>query len=231
MAGETIITVVGNLTADPEVRTLSNGSAVASFTIASTPRTFNRNTNQFEDGPALFMRCSAWRDLAEHCANSLSKGMRVIAQGRLSQRSYQAQDGSNRTVVELTIDEIGPSLRYATAQVTRQSSATGFAGGARAMGAAGASGFGSGASGAGAMGAGAYQGGGYAGGANYAANQAANHAAQANQAASRAQSANATAADPWSAAGPTNDAFTTFGAGADFGTSSDFGADAEEPEF
>lgn len=232
MAGETIITVVGNLTADPEVRTLSNGSAVASFTIASTPRTFNRNTNQFEDGPALFMRCSAWRDLAEHCANSLSKGMRVIAQGRLSQRSYQAQDGSNRTVVELTVDEIGPSLRYATAQVTRQSSATGFAGGARAMGAAGASGFGSGASGAGAMGAGAYQGGGgYAGGANYAANQAANHAAQANQAASRAQSANATAADPWSAAGPTNDAFTTFGAGADFGTSSDFGADAEEPEF
>lgn len=235
MAGETIITVVGNLTADPEVRTLSNGSAVASFTIASTPRTFNRNTNQFEDGPALFMRCSAWRDLAEHCANSLSKGMRVIAQGRLSQRSYQAQDGSNRTVVELTIDEIGPSLRYATAQVTRQSSATGFAGGARAMGAAGAgaSGFGSGsgASGAGAMGAGAYQGGGYAGGANYAANQAANQAAQANQAASRAQSANATAADPWSAAGPTNDAFTTFGAGADFGTSSDFGADAEEPEF
>ena len=229
MAGETIITVVGNLTADPEVRTLSNGSAVASFTIASTPRTFNRNTNQFEDGPALFMRCSAWRDLAEHCANSLSKGMRVIAQGRLSQRSYQAQDGSNRTVVELTVDEIGPSLRYATAQVTRQSSATGFAGGARAMG-AGASGFGSGA-GAGAMGAGAYQGGGYAGGANYAANQAANQAAQANQAASRAQSANATAADPWSAAGPTNDAFTTFGAGADFGTSSDFGADAEEPEF
>ncbi len=227
MAGETIITVVGNLTADPEVRTLSNGSAVASFTIASTPRTFNRNTNQFEDGPALFMRCSAWRDLAEHCANSLSKGMRVIAQGRLSQRSYQAQDGSNRTVVELTIDEIGPSLRYATAQVTRQSSATGFAGGARAMGASGA-GFGSGS---GASGAGAYQGGGYAGGANYAANQAANHAAQANQAASRAQSANATAADPWSAAGPTNDAFTTFGAGADFGTSSDFGADAEEPEF
>ena len=220
MAGETIITVVGNLTADPEVRTLSNGSAVASFTIASTPRTFNRNTNQFEDGAALFMRCSAWRDLAEHCANSLSKGMRVIAQGRLSQRSYQAQDGSNRTVVELTIDEIGPSLRYATAQVTRQSSATGFAGGARAMGA-----------GAGAMGAGAYQGGGYAGGANYAANQAANQATQAAQAASRAQSANATAADPWSAAAPTNDAFSTFGAGADFGTSSDFGADAEEPEF
>ena len=94
MAGETIITVVGNLTADPEIRTTGNGASVASFTIASTPRTWNRNSNQFEDGQALFMRCSAWRDMAEHCAQSLSKGMRVIAQGRLQQRSYQAQDGS-----------------------------------------------------------------------------------------------------------------------------------------
>ena len=119
MAGETIITVVGNLTADPELRTTGNGASVASFTIASTARTYNRNTGQFEDGNALFMRCSAWRDLAEHCASTLSKGMRVIAQGRLQQRSYQAQDGSNRTVIEMTIDEIGPSLRYATAQVTR----------------------------------------------------------------------------------------------------------------
>ena len=101
MAGETIITVVGNLTADPEIRTVGNGSSVASFTIASTPRTWNRNTGQFEDGQALFMRCSAWRDMAEHCAQSLSKGMRVIAQGRLQQRSYQANDGSQRTVVEL----------------------------------------------------------------------------------------------------------------------------------
>ena len=162
MAGETIITVVGNLTSDPELRALSNGASVASFTIASTPRTFNRNTNQFEDGPALFMRCSAWRDLAEHCANSLSKGMRVIAQGRLSQRSYQAQDGSNRTVVELTVDEIGPSLRYATAQVNRQSSSTGFAGGSRAANAAGA---------------------GYAGGANYAASQASSQHAASSSAA------------------------------------------------
>ena len=130
MAGETIITVVGNLTADPEIRTVGNGSSVASFTIASTPRTWNRNTGQFEDGQALFMRCSAWRDMAEHCAQSLSKGMRVIAQGRLQQRSYQANDGSQRTVVELQVDEIGPSLRYATAQVTRTSSANGgnFAG-------------------------------------------------------------------------------------------------------
>ena len=119
MAGETIITVVGNLTADPELRTTGNGASVAGFTIASTPRSFNRQTNQWEDGQALFMRCSAWRDMAEHCARSLTKGMRVIAQGRLTQRSYQAQDGTQRTVVELQVDEIGPSLRYASAQVRR----------------------------------------------------------------------------------------------------------------
>jgi single-strand DNA-binding protein len=122
MAGETVITIVGNLTADPEIRTTSSGASVASFTIASTPRSWNRNTNQFEDGQALFMRCSAWRDLATHCAQSLAKGMRVIAQGRLQQRSYQAQDGSNRTVIELQVDEIGPSLKYATAQVQKMQS-------------------------------------------------------------------------------------------------------------
>ena len=128
MAGETVITIVGNLTADPEIRTTGSGASVASFTIASTPRTWNRNTNQFEDGQALFMRCSAWRDMAEHCARSLAKGMRVIAQGRLQQRSYQAQDGSNRTVIELQVDEIGPSLRYATAQVQKMQSG-GYQGG------------------------------------------------------------------------------------------------------
>ena len=122
MAGETVITIVGNLTADPEIRTLSNGGTVANFSIASTPRTWNRNTNQFEDGQALFLRCSAWRDLASHCVQTLRKGMRVIAQGRLQQRSYQAQDGSNRTVIEMTVDEIGPSLRYATAQVQKMQS-------------------------------------------------------------------------------------------------------------
>ncbi|KFI70403.1 single-stranded DNA-binding protein [Bifidobacterium merycicum] len=121
MAGETIITIVGNLTADPELRTTSSGASVCSFTIASTPRTYNRQTGQFEDGQPLFLRCSAWRDLATHCAQSLAKGMRVIAQGRLQQRSYQAQDGSNRTVLELQIDDIGPSLRYATTQVSRTS--------------------------------------------------------------------------------------------------------------
>jgi single-strand DNA-binding protein len=119
MAGETVITIIGNLTGEPEIRTLSNGSAVANFSIAATPRVFNRQSNQWEDGQALFLRCSAWRDLATHCAQSLTKGMRVIAQGRLQQRSYQAQDGSNRSVIELQVDEIGPSLRYATAQVQR----------------------------------------------------------------------------------------------------------------
>lgn len=129
MAGETILTIVGNLTADPELRTLSNGNPVASFTIASTPRTYNRQTQQYDPGAALFLRCSAWNDLARHISQSCSKGMRVIAQGRLSQRSYQAQDGTNRTVVEMTVDEIGPSLRYATAQVTKQGGRNGYQGG------------------------------------------------------------------------------------------------------
>lgn len=120
MANETILPIIGNLTNDVELRTLGSGVSVASFTIAATPRTFNRNTNQWEDGEALFMRCKAWRDLANHCASTLSKGMRVIAQGRLQQRSYTANDGTQRTIIEMTVDEIGPSLKYATAQVQRQ---------------------------------------------------------------------------------------------------------------
>ncbi len=119
MAGETIITVVGNLTADPELRYTQNGLPVANFTIASTPRSFDRQTNEWKDGDALFMRCSVWREFAEHVAGSLTKGMRVVAQGRLRQRSYQDREGNNRTAIELEVDEIGPSLRYATAQVTR----------------------------------------------------------------------------------------------------------------
>lgn len=122
MAGETVITIVGNLTTDPELRTTRNGGAVANFSIAATPRVYNSQANQWEDGQALFLRCSAWRDLASHCVQTLRKGMRVIAQGRLQQRSYQAQDGSNRTVIEMTVDEIGPSLRYATAQVQKMQS-------------------------------------------------------------------------------------------------------------
>lgn len=128
MAGETVITIVGNLTADPETRTTQNGGTVCNFTIASTPRQYNSQSGQWEDGPALFLRCSAWRDMAEHCVRSLAKGMRVIAHGRLQQRSYQAQDGSNRTVIELQVDEIGPSLRYAAAQVQKMQSG-GYQGG------------------------------------------------------------------------------------------------------
>ena len=119
MAGETIITVVGNLTADPELRYTQNGLAVANFTIASTPRTFDRQANEWKDGEALFLRASVWREFAEHVSKSLSKGSRVIAQGRLKQRSFETQQGEKRTVIELEVDEIGPSLRYATAQVTR----------------------------------------------------------------------------------------------------------------
>jgi len=125
MAGETVITVVGNLTADPELRYTQNGLPVANFTIASTPRTFDRQANEWKDGEALFLRASVWREFAEHVAGSLTKGMRVVAQGRLRQRSYQDRDGNNRTTIELEIDEIGPSLRYATAQVTRAQSGGG----------------------------------------------------------------------------------------------------------
>ena len=119
MAGETIITVVGNLTADPELRYTQNGLAVANFTIASTPRSFDRASNDWKDGEALFMRASVWREFAEHVAGSLTKGSRVVATGRLRQRSYETKEGEKRTAIELEVDEIGPSLRYATAQVTR----------------------------------------------------------------------------------------------------------------
>jgi single-strand DNA-binding protein len=130
MAGETIITVVGNLTDDPELRFTPSGAAVANFTIASTPRTFDRQTNEWKDGDALFLRCSIWRQAAENVAESLQRGMRVVAQGRLRQRSYETREGEKRTVVEMEVDEIGPSLRYATAKVSKVSrSGGGFGGG------------------------------------------------------------------------------------------------------
>jgi single-strand DNA-binding protein len=122
VAGETVITVVGNLTADPELRYTQNGLAVANFTIASTPRNFDRASNDWKDGEALFLRASVWREFAEHVAGSLTKGSRVIATGRLKQRSYETKEGEKRTSIELEVDEIGPSLRYATAQVTRAAS-------------------------------------------------------------------------------------------------------------
>ncbi|WP_159618747.1 single-stranded DNA-binding protein [Ruania rhizosphaerae] len=119
MAGETVITVIGNLTADPELRFTPSGAAVANFTIASTPRQFDRQSSEWKDGETLFMRCSIWREAAENVAESLTKGMRVVAQGRLVQRSFETREGEKRTVVEMQVDEVGPSLRYATAKVTR----------------------------------------------------------------------------------------------------------------
>ena len=129
MAGETVITVVGNLTADPELRYTQNGLPVANFTIASTPRTFDRQANEWKDGETLFMSCSVWRQYAENVAESLTKGTRVIVSGRLKQRSYETQAGERRTVVELEVDEVGPVLRNATAKVNRISREGGFSGG------------------------------------------------------------------------------------------------------
>ncbi len=129
MAGETVITIVGNLVDDPELRFTPSGAAVANFRIASTPRTFNRQTNEWEDGEALFLSCSVWRQAAENVAESLTKGMRVVIQGRLKQRSFEDREGNKRTVVELDVDEVGPSLKYATAQVTRASRGGGGFGG------------------------------------------------------------------------------------------------------
>ena len=122
MANDTTITIIGNLTADPELRYTQNGLAVANFTIASTPRSFDRALNDWKDGDALFMRASVWREFAEHVAGSLTKGARVVATGRLVQTSWETKEGEKRTGVELQVDEIGPSLRYATAQVTRAAS-------------------------------------------------------------------------------------------------------------
>lgn len=161
MAGETTITVVGNLTNDPELRFTPSGSAVANFTIASTPRTFDRNSNDWKDGETLFLRASVWRDAAENVAETLTKGTRVVAQGRLKSRSYDTKEGEKRTVMELEIDEIGPSLKYASAKVTRMARNGASAGQGGAQG-----GFSGGNTGGGNWGAqnGAQQGGGAWGG-------------------------------------------------------------------
>lgn len=128
MAGETPITIVGNLTGDPELRFIQSGAAVVNFTVASTPRTFDRQTNEFKDGETLFLRCSLWREAAENVAESLTKGMRVVVTGRLVSRSWEA-NGEKRTVNEIQVDEVGPSLRYATAKVTRTQRSGGSGGG------------------------------------------------------------------------------------------------------
>ena len=131
MAGETVITVVGNLTSDPELRFTPNGAAVANFTVASTPRIFDRQANEFKDGETLFLRCSVWREMGENVAESLQRGTRVIVQGRLKSRSFETKEGEKRTVMELDVDEVGPSLRRATAQVTKNNPSGGgnFGGG------------------------------------------------------------------------------------------------------
>src|ERR1700761_7592221 len=132
MAGETTIAVIGNLTADPELRFTQAGAAVASFTVASTPRIFDRASGDWKDGESLFLRCSIWRQPAENVSESLTRGMRVIVQGRLRQRTFDTKEGEKRTVIEMEVDEVGPSLRYATAKVNKatRGSGGGFGGGA-----------------------------------------------------------------------------------------------------
>jgi single-strand DNA-binding protein len=156
MAGDTTLTLIGNLTSDPELRFTPSGAAVANFTVASTPRAFDRQSNEWKDGETLFLRCSVWRDAAENVAESLQRGSRVIVTGRLKSRSYDTKEGEKRTVMELEVDELGPSLRYATAKVNKTSRGGGGGGG----------GFGGGGSagGSGGGGGGGYSGGGGGGG-------------------------------------------------------------------
>ena len=191
MAGETIITVVGNLVDDPELRFTPSGAAVANFRIASTPRTFDKQSNEWKDGDALFLSCSVWRQAAENVAESLQRGMRVVVQGRLKSRQYETREGEKRTVFEIEVEEVGPSLKYATAKVTRANRSGGGGGGG--------GGFGGGAAG-GSAGGGApaddpwatpapQQGGGGYGGQQGGGNQG-------NQGASSAP-----ANDPWGAPG------------------------------
>jgi single-strand DNA-binding protein len=128
VAGDTTITVVGNLTADPELRFTPSGAAVANFTVASTPRIYDRQSSEWKDGEALFLRCNIWREAAENVAESLTRGSRVIVTGRLKQRSYETREGEKRTVVEVEVEEIGPSLKYATAKVNKASRGGGSGG-------------------------------------------------------------------------------------------------------
>ena len=170
MAGETPITLIGNLTADPELRFTPSGAAVANFTVASTPRTFDRQTNEWRDGDAMFLNCAVWRQAAENVAESLQKGMRVIVSGRLKSRSYETREGEKRTVFEVDVDEIGPALRYATAKVTRTSggggggNGGGGGGGGRPSGGGGSGGGGGGSFGGDPWATGGGSGGGGGGG-------------------------------------------------------------------
>src|SRR6476469_8602768 len=165
MAGDTVITIIGNLTADPELRFTPSGAAVANFTVASTPRQFDRQSNEWKDGETLFMRGSVWRDAAENVAESLQRGTRVLVTGRLKSRSYDTKEGEKRTVMELEVDEVGPSLRYATAKVNKTqrggAGGGGFSGGAQGGGQGGPQG----APAGGSQQSGGQQGGGWGGGA------------------------------------------------------------------
>ena len=162
MAGETSITLIGNLTADPELRFTPSGAPVANFTVASTPRTFDRQSGEWRDGDAMFLNCAVWRQYAENVAESLQKGMRVIVQGRLKSRSYETREGERRTVFEVDVEEIGPALRYATAKVTRTSGGGGGGfGGGNSGGYGGGGGSYGGNQGQGGQGGGGRQGGGY----------------------------------------------------------------------
>ncbi|GAB7190709.1 single-stranded DNA-binding protein [Kineococcus sp. NUM-3379] len=158
MAGETVITLVGNLTNDPELRFTPSGAAVANFTVASTPRTFDRQSNDWKDGETLFMRCAVWREAAENVAESLTRGTRVIVTGRLQSRSFETKEGEKRTVIEMQVDEVGPSLRYANAKVNRTSRGGGGGGGGGfgggGNGGGGGGGWGGGSAGSGGSGGG-----------------------------------------------------------------------------
>jgi single-strand DNA-binding protein len=149
MAGDTTLTLIGNLTADPELRFTPSGAAVANFTVASTPRAFDRQSNEWKDGETLFLRCSVWRDAAENVAESLQRGSRVIVTGRLKSRSYDTKEGEKRTVMELEVDELGPSLRYATAKVNKTTRGGGGGGGGGGYGGGGSGSGGGGYSGGG----------------------------------------------------------------------------------
>ena len=166
MAGETIITLVGNLTADPELRFTPSGAPVANFTVASTPRTFDRQTGEWKDGDAMFINCSVWRQAAENAAETLTKGMRVIVQGRLRSRSYETREGERRTVFEIEVDEIGPSLRYASAKVQRNAPGGGGGGYGGSQQSSGGGNWGGGQQSSGGGYSGGNAGGGYGGGGN-----------------------------------------------------------------
>ncbi len=183
MAGETPITVIGNLTADPELRFTPSGAAVANFTVASTPRTFDRQTNEWKDGEALFLNCSVWRQAAENAAESLVRGMRVIVSGRLKARSYETREGEKRTVFEIDVDEVGPSLKYATAKVSKTTRAGSGGGGGGTGGGGGGYGGGDDPWSSGGQQAGGQQGGGAWGGQQSAPSPAPQN-------------------DPWASSGP-----------------------------